>query len=235
MPSVAPEPQPTTAFPPTTPVCARSNSTMPPPPARTPPHTASRSPFAQRSPHKPLWPQESVAHSQSIPAFPLDPALGGTDVYSIDDRGVDIRSAESGFMPMSTSASPMSFVPAQYHDNSPPPIHLLSQYGGPNGMRMDPRMMQRTHSDAAPTYRAPGSQFLYYHQVPGSDQQPIAWSTREVALRSPPAPRQRSAKACKKCRKRKTKVCFFVPPSPFFHLSASSTVLRWSPLCAMRR
>ena len=234
MSSAAPEVETNVAFPPTTPVSVRSKS-IHPVPTPTPPRPVSQSPHAQHNSPSQHWPQDNLPQPSSVPSFPLDPALGGPDAYAVRDHSVDLASPESGFIPMSSSAPSMPIAPPQFHETAPQPVHLLSQYGMPNGMRMDPRAMQRTHSGASPSpFRAPGSQFLYYHQVPGLDQQPIAWSTREVAVRSPPAPRQRSAKACKKCRKRKTKVRVSVCLSSF-RRSHSSLVLRWLALRSLCR
>lgn len=73
--------------------------------------------------------------------------------------------------------------------------------------KAEPRR-QRQHAPEGALASVRPFQFMYYHQAPrdDSDGPPLAWSTREVHIEDPPLPRQRSAQACQKCRKRKTKV-----------------------------
>lgn len=164
----------------------------------------------QRPSQKRIWTQQSITQPYATPSFPLDPALCGQAVTVVSGGSQNGLRVITSPMPYPTPVSHLAFIPPQFQNGGA--IHLLSQqYIQGIDPRVDPRMLQRTHSNYGPaTSSHPSDPHIVYDcQVTAADQrgQAIAWTTREVVLRSPPLPRQRSAKACKKCRKRKTKVC----------------------------
>ncbi|PSR83032.1 hypothetical protein PHLCEN_2v5836 [Hermanssonia centrifuga] len=82
---------PAAAFAPATPMRARPKSIH----SLSLQGTPTQSPFSQQySPHKPLWPQQAVPIGMT--PFPLDPALGGPNIYAFNEDG----------MPMSVHSSP---------------------------------------------------------------------------------------------------------------------------------
>ncbi|KIP12335.1 hypothetical protein PHLGIDRAFT_27457 [Phlebiopsis gigantea 11061_1 CR5-6] len=149
----------------------------------------------QRPPQKPMWTQES--------SFPLNPSLRGHNVAVLN------RDLSNAMQLMSSPVPPppvsrLAFLPTQYYGHSDAAIHLLPHSS------LDTRVLHRSHSDYGPAMAAHPSdpRILYNYRVQGDHRgQPIAWPTTEVVLHRHPssAPRQRSAKACKKCRRRKTK------------------------------
>ena len=153
----------------------------------------------QRPPHK--WTQEP-AQSFGPSSFPLDPSLCGHTVAVLS------RSSPSGIQLFSSPVPPtpvsrLALLPPQYNGHSGEAIHFLSH---PD---MDARMLQRSHSDYGPAMASHLSdpRVLYNYRVQGEHRrQPVPWPTTEVLIHPSSAPRQRSAKACKKCRRRKTKV-----------------------------
>lgn len=150
---------------------------------------------------------EQYLSSHSVPQSSLDAFLSCARMYPREyPRLVVTPTGKAVVTPL---GSPLRVVPpsrSRLEGNPAPPP--FSQHSDP---RVIPPVLQRTHfSDPGSTLtRVRPAQFLYYHQAPGPDTRgpPIAWNTRELVMRSPPLPRQRSARACKKCRKRKTKVC----------------------------
>lgn len=199
MPSAV-DPSPASA--PPTPFCVRSRTLHPL-------DVQAASPAAMaRAPHKAGWPQESISPPYAPPSFPLDPALVGHAVLVGSPQG-GLQVLASSPMPSPLPVSRVAFLPPQFQAGGA--FQLLSQQCV-HGVdpRVDPRVLQRTHSDAygpAAFASHPTEQPLLY-QLAAADQrsQAIGWGARDIVLRSPPLPRQRSAKACKKCRKRKTKV-----------------------------
>lgn len=217
-PTLVAEPKPASApgFASSTSVCVRSRN-LHPLDLETPPRVISY--MVQRSPQKPDLPHDHFAAGMHIPISPL-----GSSTHSVgnhinvgqhprSDHLQAIASPSSRKVPL--LGSPIRVVPPPSRSHpSEAPMHLLTDHLAQRASRMEAPMMQRTHFSAPggtmlESNARHGHQFLYYHQVPGPDSHgpPIAWNTREVAMRSPPLPRQRSAKACKKCRRRKTKVC----------------------------
>lgn len=184
------------------PVCVRSRSLLP-----LDVHPSSQA-VMQRSPQN---------ISQSYPtSFPLDHALRGHTVTPLS-RGSHTHSGFQGISTTPVDPTPVSrlaVLPPQFQQHGHGgAIRLLShpQYVHGVDPRMDPHMLRRAHSDYGPAMSShPGDQQVIYnyHQLAAANQagQSIGWTAREVILHSPSLPRQRSAKACKKCRKRKTKV-----------------------------
>lgn len=172
---------------PLTPICVRSRS------------LDVQANDAQSS-QKPALPQESPPSPYAAPSFAINPALCGRAVCLSDSPNVITMSSPD-------SVLRLAIVPPQFQAGGA--IRLLSQqYVHSVNPRVDPRMLQRSHSEYGPAV----SSHLYNYQLAASGQkvQSMEWSARDLVLRSPPLPRQRSAKACKKCRKRKTKVRRFV-------------------------
>ena len=180
---------------PSTPICVRSRSLHPLD------VQANTQAVLQRPSQKPVWPQESLSPPYATPSFALDPALCGRTVLLATS------------MSSPNSVPRLTIVPAQFQAGGAIPL-LSQQYVHSVDPRVDPRMLQRTHSEYGPAFSSHASdpQLLYNYPLAAGDQrgQSLGWSARDLVLRSPPLPRQRSAKACKKCRKRKTKVRFFV-------------------------
>lgn len=160
-----------------------------------------------------MWSQESVHYApQSIP---LDPSLRGHTVAVLSRDPLNGMQLMSSPMPP-TPVSRVALLPPQYYSHSDATIHLLPH---PN---LDTRVLQRSHSDYGPAMGAHPSdpRILYNYRVQGDHRgQPIAWPATEVVLHRHPssAPRQRSAKACKKCRRRKTKVRIYSLTFSNFH------------------
>lgn len=185
---------------PPTPICVRSRNLHP-----LDVQAAAQAGTDQPSP-KAAWPQEPISPPYATPSFALDPALcGHTFLLSGSTNGVQVLTS-----PMSSSPNPVSrlaIIPPQFQASGA--IHLLSQQYLPNvDPRVDPRMLQQLPSEYGPAAFASHTtdpQLLYNYQLADQRNQSIGWGTRDLVLRSPPLPRQRSAKACKKCRKRKTK------------------------------
>ncbi|GJE87108.1 hypothetical protein PsYK624_031910 [Phanerochaete sordida] len=204
MPATFPRLEATAATPesaPSTPICVRSRSLRP---LDVP---ASAQAGTEHPPQQAAWPQEPISPPYATPSFTLDPALcGHTFLLSGSQNGVQVLAS-----PMSSSPNPVSrlaIIPPQFQAGGA--IHLLSQQYVPNvDPRVDPRMLQQLPSEYGSAFasRAADPQLLYNYQLAAAEQrgQSIGWSARDLVLRSPPLPRQRSAKACKKCRMRKTK------------------------------
>ena len=186
------------------PVCVRSRSLLPL-------DTQTSHVIVQR-------PHQNISQSYPAPSFPLDPALRGHAVAMLSSG------SHNGMQAIPSPISPTSvsrLAVMQPHFQQGGAVRLLSQqYMHGIDPRMDPHMLRRAHSDYGPaiTSHASDPQLLYnYHHLAAANQAgpPIGWATREVLIHSPSLPRQRSAKACKKCRKRKTKVC--APSSSLVH------------------
>lgn len=205
--------------------CVRSGNLRPLNP-KTPPRVISY--VIQRSPQKP---DSHLAATSQISILPLG------SVCSVDNRLNVIQHPRTAhFQPIVSSPSrktldlesPVCAVspPSRSRPSEETPVHLLSDHPAQVAPRMEAPMIQRTAFSAPggttlESNLRPSHQFLYYHRVPGPDRHgpPIVWNTREVVVRSPPLPRQRSAKACKKCRRRKTKVRLL---NPFQHMSRAT-------------
>lgn len=152
-------------------------------------------------------------HSPSHPALPpsLDPFLAEPRPSQSRLQYPRLMVTPSGKAVMAPQGSPIRVIPPS---RSRPQEPTRSSALLAEQVKPAPTLQRTSHSDPGTTLTSVRpAQFLYYHQVPGPDNRgpPIAWNTRELVIRSPPLPRQRSARACKKCRKRKTKVCTFNP------------------------
>jgi hypothetical protein len=156
-----------------------------------------------------IYPEETISQPYATSSFPLDPALNRHTVF-VDglQHGIHVLSSSMSSPP---SLSHFTVMPPPFQGGGA--VHLLSHPYFPGGDPSDDsRRTQRTHSEHGPAFAAsyPSDQpLVYQYQLPTVDRRspPVAWSASELVLRSPQLARQRSAKACKKCRKRKTKVC----------------------------
>lgn len=109
-------------------------------------------------------------------------------------------------------------IPPSLPQREHPMLPMFAQSLPPPGYAA-PMLPASYYSGHEPHMSVRPAQFLYYNQIPSANRpEPyIAWTTHEANAQYAPMVRQRSAKACNKCRKRKTKVLIYFP-SFFFSI-----------------
>lgn len=141
----------------------------------------------------PLFPQLTSVqwHSESIAPCtgPFNQPFPGSAVFF----GHEQPEMRFGPPPQYNAYSPMHFLPGSFASHSPRAVHRShSEYGGLRShMRGSPSLMY--YSGGRDPRRPPS-------HLPGYDPS-------DMVLHTPPLMRQRTSKACEKCRLRKTRVC----------------------------
>ena len=102
-------------------------------------------------------------------------------------------------------------IPPSLPQREHPMLPMYAQPLPPPGYTA-PMLPASYYSGHEPHMSVRPAQFLYYNQIPSANRpEPyIAWTTHEANAQYAPMVRQRSAKACNKCRKRKTKVLIYL-------------------------
>ncbi|KAI0086364.1 hypothetical protein BDY19DRAFT_995970 [Irpex rosettiformis] len=149
-----------------------------------------------------LMHERSTGH-HSVP-FPSlqDPPLGFVHVPSDPSNNThQIPSAAPYYI---NTALPTS-LPQREH----PLLPMYAQHMASAGYTTPVAPESYYSAPAEPLVNVRPAQFLYYNQISSTNRSEpyVAWTTQQANMQYAPMLRQRSAKACNKCRKRKTKCC----------------------------